>query len=163
MSGQGTIVVGVDGSKSSEAALRWAVAEAAATRRDVLVMTAWSQVVAADAGAPGQPVDDLVAAHRAAQQKVLEAVARPDVTIRGEIVEGDPTDVLLTASDGADLLVLGTHGRGAVMRTLLGSVSARCLRKANCPVVVLPLRAVAPEGTATHEAAAMDYAPGPVL
>ncbi|HVV29360.1 MAG TPA: universal stress protein [Mycobacteriales bacterium] len=163
MTGEHTIVVGVDGSKASETALRWAVGEAAATGREVRAVTAWSQALESGAGLPTHTVAEMVETYRAAQDELLRSVARPGVTVRGEVIEGTAADVLLEAAQGADLLVLGTHGHGAVMRALMGSVSARCLRLAACPVVVLPVRAVDPESEHAHAVAALDYVPGPIV
>jgi nucleotide-binding universal stress UspA family protein len=55
------------------------------------------------------------------------------------VVEGDPTDSLVTASKQADLLVLGTCGRSPFAGLLLGSVSQRAAANAACPVVLVKL------------------------
>jgi nucleotide-binding universal stress UspA family protein len=59
-------------------------------------------------------------------------------------VEGRAADVLTTAARDADLLVLGSHGHSQVRHTVLGSVSEECVRKATCPVVVLPVPQLMP-------------------
>jgi nucleotide-binding universal stress UspA family protein len=58
--------------------------------------------------------------------------------VAAEVIEGRPADVLATAGNAADLLVLGSHGHSRVRHTVLGSVSEDCIRKAACPVVVIP-------------------------
>jgi nucleotide-binding universal stress UspA family protein len=60
----------------------------------------------------------------------------------GEIVAGPCADVILARAEelDADMIVVGSHGFGAVLRVLLGSVSAEILKKARCPVVVVPTR-----------------------
>jgi hypothetical protein len=59
--------------------------------------------------------------------------------IAAEVIEGRPADVLAAAGSAADLLVLGSHGHSRVRHTVLGSVSEDCIRKASCPVVVIPV------------------------
>ena len=58
--------------------------------------------------------------------------------VAAEVIEGRPADVLAAAGSAADLLVLGSHGHSRVRHTVLGSVSEECVRKATCPVVVIP-------------------------
>src|SRR5439155_778143 len=60
--------------------------------------------------------------------------------VHPELVEGEPVDALLQAAKGASMLVLGSHGHGRLMTVLLGSVSARCVRRADGPVVIIPAR-----------------------
>jgi len=62
---------------------------------------------------------------------------RSRVTIRQRAIEGDPTTVLLQASEGADLLVVGCRGHGGFVAALLGSVSQHCVQHAACLVVVI--------------------------
>jgi nucleotide-binding universal stress UspA family protein len=106
---KGVIVVGVDGSATSIAALPWAVAEAEATGRDVTAVTACSYATALDAGAILSSVDDAGATHRRQLEELVRTVERPGVTIRAEVVEGNPNEVLPDVTRDADLLVLGSH------------------------------------------------------
>ena len=69
------------------------------------------------------------------------------VTIAAEAVEGRAADVLCAAARNADLLVLGSHGHSRVRHTVLGSVSEECVRKAPCPVVIIPMPIQEPTGT----------------
>jgi nucleotide-binding universal stress UspA family protein len=59
------------------------------------------------------------------------------VEIRPKVAEGNAAQVLLDASDGADLLVVGSRGHGGFAEALLGSVSQHCVHHATCPVVVI--------------------------
>jgi nucleotide-binding universal stress UspA family protein len=146
------IVVGVDGSPGSLEALRWALAEAGLRGAEVRVVHAW-MVPLIDAvpepwaiGSPTLgPSEDQVHEHlEAAARKVLDASmeearpADPGVEIEGELPEGRPAAALLAAAQDADLLVVGSRGRGGFAGLLLGSVSAQCVHHAPCPVVVVP-------------------------
>jgi nucleotide-binding universal stress UspA family protein len=134
------IVVGVDGSPSSLAALSWAVAEAAVSGREVRAVAAWTYTPALEPGGVVMPVDEMAAAHQRTLETVIGKVTgpHPDAVVRPELIEGEPVDALLEAAKGASMLVLGSHGHGRLMTVLLGSVSARCVRQAGCPVVIIP-------------------------
>lgn len=58
-------------------------------------------------------------------------------TVHARVAEGNPAQVLIDASDGADLLVVGSRGHGGFTEALLGSVSQHCVQHAHCPVVVI--------------------------
>lgn len=134
------IVVGVDGSPASSAALHWAVEEATVSGREVRAVAAWSYTPALGPGGVVMPVDDMAAGYRHTLEEVVGKAtgAHPAAPVHPELVEGEPVDVLLEAAKGASMLVLGSHGHGRLMTVLLGSVSARCLRRAGCPVVIIP-------------------------
>ncbi|MGW6442632.1 universal stress protein [Lentzea sp. NPDC055074] len=139
----GSIVVGVDGSPVSKAALRWAVDEAVRRDCDVAAIAVWHR----DDGVVSGPVPVEVAAQLSEQhqksfgQKALDEalydIGNVGVRIRPALLEGDPRSVLVTASADADLLVVGNRGHGAVAQALFGSVSTHCLHHAACPVVVV--------------------------
>jgi len=138
MAGEYRVVVGVDGSAVSIRALRWALAEAAARGGSVLAVTAWSW---ADVEGDGAVDLDALEAQTAAALAgvVAEAeAAAPGVPVEPQALFGRAIDVLPDAARGADLLVVGSHGRGRMLRALLGSVADACLRARVCPVVVLP-------------------------
>ncbi|NKQ52051.1 universal stress protein [Amycolatopsis sp. K13G38] len=158
MTSKGAIVVGVDGSPVSAAALRWAVAEAKATGRAVEAVTAWTYTPALDPGAPESTVTEIAAAHRRALDELIDSVPHDEVTIRTQVVEGDAREVVLAAANDASLLVLGSHGHGLLMHALVGSVSAHCLRHATCPVVIVPAQVIN-----EHASATAGYTPGPIL
>lgn len=134
------MIVGVDGSEGGRRALRWAVHEARTRGGTVQAVIAWQRAgidpapVAAGPDSEHQQITDLL-------EQEIEAIPlyeRSGVTIAAEAVEGRSADVLTTAARDADLLVLGDHGHSRVWHTVLGSVSQECIRKASCPVVVIP-------------------------
>ncbi|GAA5152290.1 MULTISPECIES: universal stress protein [Amycolatopsis] len=139
------IVVGVDGSPQSEAALRWAVGEAAADRGEVRAVL----VRARDELLPGtsyaiqphgrRPVaqdEDYAGLLRESVRKTLQNIENPPL-VEDLVADGDPATELIKESSAADLLVVGSHGARMVTELLLGSVATQCVRHAHCPVVVL--------------------------
>jgi nucleotide-binding universal stress UspA family protein len=130
------IVVGVDGSPHSNAALRWSVDQAAARGGAVTAVFAWQLPFVSIPGAFNR--GELQEAYRAFLVKtVSEAVPAPPVPLAPVLAEGDPTEALVRAAAGADLLVLGIRGRSPAAGLLLGSVSQACAASASCPVVLV--------------------------
>lgn len=132
-------MVGVDGSAPSKAALGWAIRQANLTGAVVDAVIAWHYP-----GAYGYPVavGDDANYEELAAKVVTDTIAEVSgpagpVEIRPKVVEGNPAAVLLAASAGADLLVVGSRGHGGFVEALLGSVSQHCVHHAACPVVVL--------------------------
>ena len=126
------IVVGVDGSDGGRRALQWAVRETAARGGTVQAVIGWRADV-------DLPVDEPAHAERIIGDEIRGLPGAAGVTIAAEVVEGRAADVLCAAALGADLLVLGSHGHSRVRHTVLGSVSEECVRKAPCPVVIIPV------------------------
>ncbi|WAL63266.1 universal stress protein [Amycolatopsis cynarae] len=160
---RGPIVVGVDGSQTSVAALRWAMAEAGPTGREVVAVTAWTHPPPGESGAPADPVEEVAAAHRRDLDALVRKTARPGVAVRAEAVEGEAKDVLLDRARGASLLVLGSHGHGMMLRALVGSVCGYCLHHATCPVVIVPARPGDPDAGAGPALATAEYLPGSIV
>ncbi|WP_346766372.1 universal stress protein [Streptomyces sp. CB01881] len=132
------IVVGIDGSAPSKAALRWAVGQAVLTGARVHAVAAWEYPSLYGWFAPMADDGFEQAALRTLTAEVNEVVGRDrPVEIRESLVLGHAAEVLLGAAEGADLLVLGSRGRGSFARTLLGSVSARCAVHGVCPMVIV--------------------------
>lgn len=137
------IVAGVDGSPSSMTALRWAVRQAGLTGAAVDAVTAWNYP--ANAGGYGWAPTGMEGSfdvQENAEKTLADAISSTvdpgsTVEIRSLVVEGIPAQVLLDASDGADLLVVGSRGHGGFAEALLGSVSQHCVHHAHCPVVVI--------------------------
>lgn len=142
------IVVGVDGSAQSNAALRWALTEAARRGARVeAVLTYYHDPVFVPATSMGlHPYGERPQRHPAQELHANVQLARaavPDAPDVAEVVDvGDAADHLVEASRHADLLVIGTRGHGRVAGALLGGVAQKCLQSAECPVVVIPPHAV---------------------
>ena len=135
------VVVGVDGSRESEAALRFAADEAAL--RGVLLRTvcAWVPSASAYVGEAFAPTPDAFEAAEVRAEAVLGAALRQ---LQGEQLEveavaeqGGPAGVLLDQAADAALLVIGSRGLGAAKRLLLGSVSHQLAHQASCPIVIV--------------------------
>lgn len=133
------IVVGIDGSAQSRDALAWALNQARLAGAVVEAVIAWhvpSFVYAASISLPsGLDFEDDA---RRVLEEVLDEVAAGNLaTIRKVVKEGNPGMVLMAEAKGADLLVVGSSGHGALAGMLLGSVTEQCVKHAPCPVVVV--------------------------
>jgi nucleotide-binding universal stress UspA family protein len=137
--GQPTIVVGVDGSASSKEALAWALHQAQMTGARVMAVTCWEYPVTFGWTPPYPENFDPDADARTMLDAVIDEAPGGvgDVDVERVVAEGHPAQVLVEASKGADLLVLGTRGHGGFTGLLLGSVSEHCVTNAPCPVVVV--------------------------
>jgi nucleotide-binding universal stress UspA family protein len=137
------IVVGVDGSAEADAALAFAVREARLRRLPLRVVCAWEPSASSYAGeAFAATPDAFVAAEQHAEEVVRAALARiphDDVEVEALSVEGRAANALVEQAADAELLVVGTRGRGATRRLLLGSVSGEVAHDAPCPVTIVPL------------------------
>jgi nucleotide-binding universal stress UspA family protein len=137
------IVVGVDGSPSSMNALNWAVRQAGLTGAAVDAVIAWHYPVATGGYGLAPAVMEARFDFRESAEKILaDAISTADVPgsdvpVRARVIEGNPAQVLLDASDGADLLVVGSRGHSGFTEALLGSVGQHCVHHARCPVVVV--------------------------
>ncbi|WP_405905344.1 MULTISPECIES: universal stress protein [unclassified Streptomyces] len=138
------IVVGVDGSEASMAALRWAAQQAPALRADVVAVHAWEP--SASGIAPYAPVSARPTAaeerDHAAQllASTIRAVFGPriDSSVRAVLAEGPPARVLLQHARGALMLALGRKAHGEYELPPIGTVGRECLRHATIPVVAVP-------------------------
>jgi nucleotide-binding universal stress UspA family protein len=141
--GRMKIVVGVDGSPSSRAALRWAVRQAVLTGGMVDAVLAWRvpTILRTSAWAPIY-VDEASGFEQDAR-KTLDAVISGEVAradrrqVTARVVNGHPAQVLQEATADADLLVLGSRGHGSFADTLFGSVGQYCMHHADCPVLIM--------------------------
>jgi nucleotide-binding universal stress UspA family protein len=151
------IVVGIDGSRGSDAALRWALAEAKLRGVPLRAIAAYElpqpPVNGPLVGAPGvfastaaeADLDELRSAavsqaERTAEDAVerLGAAATAGIEIESAAVEGPAAEALIEAAQDAELLVVGSRGHGGFVGILLGSVSQKVVQHPPCPVVILP-------------------------
>lgn len=145
----GTIVVGVDGSEAARAALQFAAEEAKLRDARLVAVLAWTYIpapAAGDVGLMAMPEGDvpgLIEAEREAATTTLERALReafgdsPPVEVEPRLVDGDPADALVSEAKDAELVVVGSRGRGDLKSALLGSVSSHVVQHAPCPVVVV--------------------------
>jgi len=135
------VVVGVDGSDESIAALSWAGRYAAATGATIRAVHAW-HYAAAVIGTTGRTPEPVTEEVKANQRKELgkaidKAHIDPSVHVEARIAYGHPTQVLIDESKTASLLVVGFKGHGGFTGMLTGSVSLQVVHHAECPVVVV--------------------------
>lgn len=140
-----TIVVGVDGSAGSKAALRWAFAEAARRDAAVRVVSVWQYPYLALAPSPlgggaVAPAAEMEEAAREALETVLEEVGVPaGLDVERVVKEGSASHVLVDEAATASLIVVGARGHGGFAGLLLGSVATQCVNHARIPTVVVPV------------------------
>jgi nucleotide-binding universal stress UspA family protein len=134
------VIVGVDGSPHSARALSWACRRAQTCGDTVRAVCAWSLGASGEdwMAQPGVTAEG----QRRAEQMLRESVERarrdhPAVTVETAVIEGPPARVLVDISADADLLVVGSRGRGGFSGLLLGSVTQQCVHHAHCPVTVV--------------------------
>ncbi|WP_316527843.1 universal stress protein [Kitasatospora brasiliensis] len=138
-----TVLAGIDGSPQSTAAAHWAAAEAVRRGATLRLVHAWPWLT--DGVSSFAEPDDLPEAVRRALAETADAVraVHPDLAVETDAVLDAPVDGLLAAAAEADLLVLGSRGRGGFAGLLLGSVSMSLAGRSTVPMVV-----VREEGTA---------------
>ncbi|HEX6345202.1 universal stress protein [Umezawaea sp.] len=154
------IIVGIDGSPASTAALRWAVRQARNSGSPVLAVSVRGIDVKPPSSTP-LPVTEPLGADPSREQHALAlrtAVEELGQDAEGVVIDqlvptGEPAKVLAELSEGAEGLVLGGHGYRRSGLTVIGSVAAHCLRHARCPVTVVPLASVRADGTAVPDPA----------
>ena len=136
------VVVGVDGSETARRALAWALEEGRARQAEVEVVNAWHPPYV---GAyPYDPAAlDLEVFEQGARGLVAVVLDGQDVTglpapPKVTVVSDTAAQAVITAAAGADLIVIGSRGRGGFKGLLLGSVSQQVAHHAPCPVVVVP-------------------------
>ena len=133
------IVVGVDGSRPSQEALRWAVDEARAHDAELDVVMVY-QPAGVNPAAPATLASS-GQLEAEAQEKLAfmlsEIAGDDDPVVRPIAVSGHPPTALLETARGADMLVVGSRGSGALVGGLLGSVSQRCVTHSDGVVVVV--------------------------
>lgn len=130
------VVVGVDGSESNRAAIRWATHEAEASGRPLtLVCVSDDEVSIPHLTAATDSDEDWAVLRRLADDIAGE---HPELTVNHEIIVGDPISALLECSADQGLLVVGKRGHGTFARILLGSTSIAVAGRSRVPTVIIP-------------------------
>jgi nucleotide-binding universal stress UspA family protein len=133
----GRIVVGVDGSEASIVALQHAIRLANATNASVVAVSSWRlpSGYASMGSFEYSPEDDANAILTGAVKSAF--VGKAPAWFTTATSQGNASDVLIEASHGASMLVVGSRGHGGMAGVLLGSVSALCAERAACPVLII--------------------------
>lgn len=131
------ILVGVDGTDNSVLAIELAFVEASLRGVGVVALHAWSDVTGLDL-----PIGDWEDLHRQEQVFLAESLAGytaeyPDVPVRRIVVVDRPGRCLLEESANAQLVVVGSHGRGGFASMILGSTSNALLHSAEIPMIIV--------------------------
>lgn len=136
----GQIIVGMDGSEGAAAALRWALREADLHGWATTAVLAWTYLDQHPT-APGARFDPAYGdddARGALDAAIVSAIGNESAgRVDRKVICDLPAPALLSASEGAELLVVGSRGLGGFKSLLLGSVSEQCLHHATCPVAIV--------------------------
>jgi nucleotide-binding universal stress UspA family protein len=138
----GPVVVGIDGSPNSEPAIAVAFEEASLRGVPLVAVHAWNDVTYEDTRGTVRVLTQPDALEGGEERLLTERLAGwpekyPDVEIRRLLVRDRPRHALLEASETAQLVVVGSHGRGGFTGMLLGSTSQALVQHAPCPVLVV--------------------------
>jgi nucleotide-binding universal stress UspA family protein/phosphohistidine swiveling domain-containing protein len=138
------VVVGVDGSPGSDAAVRFAAASAAAADAPLVVVSGYQTLSAQVWVEPDLPTRSFDSAARQAAEIAVEAAEliatadHPDLQVQRRVVQRAVAEALTVTASGAGLLVVGSCGRGGFAGLQLGAVSHAVIHSAPCPVAVIP-------------------------
>jgi nucleotide-binding universal stress UspA family protein len=131
------VVVGIDGSPASLEAMEAAAQEATLRGASLQVAMTWDWPLAYGRTPMLHESDPVGGARKEFEAAVASLKeAHPDLTIATLFEHGHPVPALVEASEGADLLVVGSRGHGEFVGMLLGSVSQHCAAQAHCPVLI---------------------------
>ncbi len=140
---RGEVVVGVDGSPAGVEAIGFAFAEASFRGAALRAVHAWNRPIAGGGPFALADAEEMAEEERRVLAEALAGWSEryPEVKVTEQLEHGHPVDVLRDASTEADLLVVGSRGRGDLAGLVLGSVSHSLLHHAACPMVVTPASA----------------------
>lgn len=139
---QPMVVVGVDGSKLSAKAIDFAFEQAELIGARLVAVHAWTSPLSTYANGQGELVFDNEQVRKTSEVLVAESLAgpradHPDIQVDVELISGKAARAILHLAGGADLVVLGSRGRGGFTGLLLGSTSQQVLHHAHCPVAII--------------------------
>jgi nucleotide-binding universal stress UspA family protein len=143
----GPVIVGVDGSSTSDAAVAFAFQAASVRGADLVAIHVWDDVIVPGSHKLQNVLVDPARIEQEERALLAERIAGwadkyPDVSVAQTLVEGRAVTALLDRTEQAQLLVVGSHGRGGFTGMLLGSTSHSLIIHSNCPVVVVRPAAV---------------------
>ena len=138
----GPVVVGVDGSSNSDQAIALAFEEASLRSVPLVALHAWNDITYEDTHGTARILTQPETLKEGEERLLSERLAGwqekyPDVVVRRELVRERPRHALLDASKTAQLVVVGSRGRGGFTGMLLGSTSQALVQHADCPVLVV--------------------------
>jgi nucleotide-binding universal stress UspA family protein len=141
---EGPVVVGVDGSRAGEAAIGLAFDEASLRRAPLVAVHAWDDALLTALFEENRWTLEALAAQEEENEVLAQRLAGwqekyPDVSVRRVVVRGRAADELLDMADRAQLMVVGSRGRGGLSGMLLGSTSQALVSYALCPIIVARL------------------------
>jgi hypothetical protein len=135
------IVVGIDGSEAAQDALRWAYEEARLAGAELVVLHSWdypySEVADGVDDVRRKMERDARAQLSSSSASLVEQAARDGIVVTPKLVEKTPAQALIDDATDADLVVVGSRGRGGLSSLLLGSVSRAVVQHSPCPVAVI--------------------------
>ena len=138
------VIVGVNGSADSDAALRWSLREAEAHGGEVIAVLAWQMPFISNPAA-----FERAELEEAGKKFLIDRVAAiapsPQVPLIPLVAEGDPAEALVVAAEDADMLVVGSRDRSPIVGAVLGAVSLRVAAGAHCPVTFIKAPAEDPD------------------
>lgn len=135
---QPVVLVGLDGSPGSRAALKWADEYANGMGGSLLVVSAWEEQWGTEGGLAYNAEFDRIESTNLATAALTDVLGADRASeVRFHVSHGNTAKVLIDASTDADLLVVGSRGHGGFAGALLGSVSRQVAGHAHCPVVVV--------------------------
>src|SRR3546814_7017710 len=138
----GGVVVGDDGSKAASLAVRFAVEEAARRGATLNVVRAWTIMTCVrpddvPMGITPSLLEMEASTLTAERARVAKIVGDAQVTAEVHVAYSPSAQSLIKASETADVLVVGSRGRGGFKTLVLGSVADQCVQHAQCPVIVV--------------------------
>jgi nucleotide-binding universal stress UspA family protein len=134
----GRVVVGIDGSPSSLEALSWAARQAVLTGSRLEIVMTWDWPSSYGWAVPVPDDFDPESDMQRALDTIVAGVRadHPGLQVDPRLLSGHPAPILVEASKGAELLVVGSRGHGEFVGMMIGSVSEFCATNSHCPVLI---------------------------